>query len=459
MKKPSIAKGTRDFNAQTLYKRRFILQTIQKQFEIYGFEPLETPSFEQLDTLLGKYGEEGDQLIFKILNNGLDHPNKQDKTRKALEDVLEGKANTNLTERALRYDLTIPFARYVAMNHHNLILPFKRYQMQNVWRADRPQRGRYREFMQCDVDIIGSDSLLHEAELLSIYSRVFKNLNIPEISILVNNRKILAGLAESINAKDKMMEMTIAIDKLDKIQWEGVEKELQNASFSEEQIQKIHAFIQVKNKSNAELLEDMESELKDSQIGLEGLQELRETLKYTEHLCDSEAYNNIKIQFSLARGLNYYTGFIVEVATSAVKMGSIGGGGRYDDLTGLFGLKNMSGVGISFGIDRIYDVMEELDLFPKTIQNGVQVLFLNMEELAIPKILETMQALRNKNIATELYPQARKMGQQMKYADRKEIPYVIIIGSEEWSNQEAQIRNMQSGEQQLVAIKDIEKEF
>lgn len=271
MKKPSIAKGTRDFNAQTLYKRRFILQTIQKQFEIYGFEPLETPSFEQLDTLLGKYGEEGDQLIFKILNNGLDHPNKQDKTRKALEDVLEGKANTNLTERALRYDLTIPFARYVAMNHHNLILPFKRYQMQNVWRADRPQRGRYREFMQCDVDIIGSDSLLHEAELLSIYSRVFKNLNIPEISILVNNRKILAGLAESINAKDKMMEMTIAIDKLDKIQWEGVEKELQNASFSEEQIQKIHAFIQVKNKSNAELLEDMESELKDSQIGLEGL--------------------------------------------------------------------------------------------------------------------------------------------------------------------------------------------
>ncbi|HLS70933.1 MAG TPA: histidine--tRNA ligase [Chitinophagaceae bacterium] len=459
MKKPSIAKGTRDFNAQTLFKRRYILNTIQKQFEIYGFEPLETPSFEQLETLLGKYGEEGDQLIFKILNNGLDHPNKQEKTREALEDILIGKANTNLTERALRYDLTIPFARYVAMNHHNLIMPFKRYQMQNVWRADRPQRGRYREFMQCDVDIIGSDSLLHEAELLSIYSRVFNNLNIPEISILINNRKILAGLAESINATDKMMEMTIAIDKLDKIQWDGVEKELQNAAFNKEQIQKIQAFIQIQNKDNTQLLEEMEEELKHSKIGQEGIKELRETLKYTKHLCDSEEYNNIKIQFSLARGLNYYTGFIVEVATSAVKMGSIGGGGRYDDLTGLFGLKGMSGVGISFGIDRIYDVMEELELFPKTIQSGVQVLFLNMEELAIPKILETMQVLRNKNIATELYPKARKMGQQMKYADKKEIPYVIIIGSDEWNNQQAQVRNMQTGEQKLIAIKDIQEEF
>src|SRR5690625_435303 len=459
MKKPSIAKGTRDFNAQTLFKRRYILNTIQKQFEIYGFEPLETPSFEQLETLLGKYGEEGDQLIFKILNNGLDHPNKQEKTREALEDILIGKANTNLTERALRYDLTIPFARYVAMNHHNLIMPFKRYQMQNVWRADRPQRGRYREFMQCDVDIIGSDSLLHEAELLSIYSRVFNNLNIPEISILINNRKILAGLAESINATDKMMEMTIAIDKLDKIQWDGVEKELQNAAINKEQIQKIQAFIQIQNKDNTQLLEEMEEELKHSKIGQEGIKELRETLKYTKHLCDSEEYNNIKIQFSLARGLNYYTGFIVEVATSAVKMGSIGGGGRYDDLTGLFGLKGMSGVGISFGIDRIYDVMEELELFPKTIQSGVQVLFLNMEELAIPKILETMQVLRNKNIATELYPKARKMGQQMKYADKKEIPYVIIIGSDEWNNQQAQVRNMQTGEQKLIAIKDIQEEF
>jgi len=459
MKKPSIAKGTRDFNAQTLFKRRYILNTIQKQFEIYGFEPLETPSFEQLETLLGKYGEEGDQLIFKILNNGLDHPNKQEKTREALEDILIGKANTNLTERALRYDLTIPFARYVAMNHHNLIMPFKRYQMQNVWRADRPQRGRYREFMQCDVDIIGSDSLLHEAELLSIYSRVFNNLNIPEISILINNRKILAGLAESINATDKMMEMTIAIDKLDKIQWDGVEKELQNAAFNKEQIQKIQAFIQIQNKDNTQLLEEMEEELKHSKIGQEGIKELRETLKYTKHLCDSEEYNNIKIQFSLARGLNYYTGFIVEVATSAVKMGSIGGRGRYDDLTGLFGLKGMSGVGISFGIDRIYDVMEELELFPKTIQSGVQVLFLNMEELAIPKILETMQVLRNKNIATELYPKARKMGQQMKYADKKEIPYVIIIGSDEWNNQQAQVRNMQTGEQKLIAIKDIQEEF
>lgn len=459
MKKPSIAKGTRDFNAQTLFKRRYILNTIQKQFEIYGFEPLETPSFEQLETLLGKYGEEGDQLIFKILNNGLDHPNKQEKTREALEDILIGKANTNLTERALRYDLTIPFARYVAMNHHNLIMPFKRYQMQNVWRADRPQRGRYREFMQCDVDIIGSDSLLHEAELLSIYSRVFNNLNIPEISILINNRKILAGLAESINATDKMMEMTIAIDKLDKIQWDGVEKELQNAAFNKEQIQKIQAFIQIQNKDNTQLLEEMEEELKHSKIGQEGIKELRETLKYTKHLCDSEEYNNIKIQFSLARGLNYYTGFIVEVATSAVKMDSIGGGGRYDDLTGLFGLKGMSGVGISFGIDRIYDVMEELELFPKTIQSGVQVLFLNMEELAIPKILETMQVLRNKNIATELYPKARKMGQQMKYADKKEIPYVIIIGSDEWNNQQAQVRNMQTGEQKLIAIKDIQEEF
>ncbi|HZH88858.1 MAG TPA: histidine--tRNA ligase [Chitinophagaceae bacterium] len=460
MKKPNLAKGTRDFNATTLYKRRYILNTIQSYFENYGFEPLETPSFEQLETLTGKYGEEGDQLIFKILNNGLDHPSKHDKSRKALEEVLKGKSNTDLTERALRYDLTIPFARYVVMNHNDLVMPYKRYQMQPVWRADRPQKGRYREFMQCDADVIGSDSLIHEAELLSVYAKVFKALAIPEINILVNNRKVLSGLAEKIKAEDKMMDMTIAIDKLDKIGWDGVKKELTAKDFDENQVQTIQEFIAIQSEDNQEVLAQMEAFLSGTENGQKGIEELKEVMKYVGYLTSKEEMSTIKIQFSLARGLNYYTGFIVEVMTTAVKMGSIAGGGRYDDLTGLFGLKNMSGVGISFGIDRIYDVLEELDLFPPSLtQGGVQVLFLYLEEEALPIIFEQMQLLRAQGISAELYARKAKMGNQMKFADRKQIGNVVIIGSQELQANQAQIRNMKSGEQTSVSLDSIASFF
>lgn len=456
MKKPNLAKGTRDFNATTLYKRRYILDTIQSYFENYGFEPLETPSFEQLETLTGKYGEEGDQLIFKILNNGLDHPSKHEKSRKALEEVLKGRSNTDLTERALRYDLTIPFARYVVMNHNDLVMPYKRYQMQPVWRADRPQKGRYREFMQCDADVIGSDSLIHEAELLSVYAKVFKALAIPEINILVNNRKVLTGLAEKIKAEDKMMDMTIAIDKLDKVGWEGVEKELANKGFDENQMQTIQDFLAIQSEDNQEVLAQMEAFLSGTENGQQGIEELKEVMKYVGYLTTKEEMSTIKIQFSLARGLNYYTGFIVEVMTTAVKMGSIAGGGRYDDLTGLFGLKNMSGVGISFGIDRIYDVLEELNLFPASLtQGGVQVLFLYLEEEALPIIFEQMQLLRAQGISAELHAKKAKMGNQMKYADRKQISNVVIIGSQELAAKQAQIRNMKSGDQATVSLDSI----
>lgn len=460
MKKPNLAKGTRDFNATTLYKRRYILDTIQSYFENYGFEPLETPSFEQLETLTGKYGEEGDQLIFKILNNGLDHPSKHEISRKALEEVLKGRSNTDLTERALRYDLTIPFARYVVMNHNDLVMPYKRYQMQPVWRADRPQKGRYREFMQCDADVIGSDSLIHEAELLSVYAKVFKALAIPEINILVNNRKVLTGLAEKIKAEDKMMDMTIAIDKLDKIGWDGVKKELTAKDFDENQVQTIQEFIAIQSEDNQEVLAQMEAFLSGTENGQKGIEELKEVMKYVGYLTSKEEMSTIKIQFSLARGLNYYTGFIVEVMTTAVKMGSIAGGGRYDDLTGLFGLKNMSGVGISFGIDRIYDVLEELDLFPPSLtQGGVQVLFLYLEEEALPIIFEQMQLLRAQGISAELYARKAKMGNQMKFADRKQIGNVVIIGSQELQANQAQIRNMKSGEQTSVSLDSIASFF
>lgn len=459
MSKPSLVRGTRDFNAATLYKRRYILNTIQEHFEAYGFEPLETPSMENLNTLMGKYGEEGDQLIFKVLNNGLDNPNKFESAKEGLEEVMQGRSSTLLTERALRYDLTIPFARFVVMNHHDLPMPYKRYQMQSVWRADRPQKGRYREFMQCDVDVIGSDSLIHEAELMSIYTRVFKALAIPEIHIYVNNRKILTGLAEVIEAPEQMMDMTVAIDKLDKIAWEGVEKELSAKGFSAEQIGKIQTFLNIKDKDNATLLEEMAAFLTGSETGLKGIEELKESLKYFELLASEEEQKMLKVSFSLARGLSYYTGFIVEVVTKAVKMGSIAGGGRYDDLTGLFGLKNMSGVGVSFGIDRIYDVMEELELFPNYVQKGVKVLFLNLEENALSLSMKTMQELRSMGLSSEIYPKAVRMGNQMKYADRKQVAYVVIIGSQELEEGKAQIRNMQSGDQEMVGFDEIVNYF
>lgn len=434
--KPRVFKGARDFLPEQMLHREHIMNIMRKTFKKYGFAPLETPAIEYLNVLSGKYGDEADKLIYRLNYK----PGTKD-------------------EAALHYDLTVPFSRVVAMNP-NLPLPFKRYQMQPVWRADRPQKGRYREFMQCDADVIGSDSLIHEAELLSVYAKVFKALAIPEINILVNNRKVLSGLAEKIKAEDKMMDMTIAIDKLDKIGWDGVKKELTAKDFDENQVQTIQEFIAIQSEDNQEVLAQMEAFLSGTENGQKGIEELKEVMKYVGCLTSKEEMSTIKIQFSLARGLNYYTGFIVEVMTTAVKMGSIAGGGRYDDLTGLFGLKNMSGVGISFGIDRIYDVLEELDLFPPSLtQGGVQVLFLYLEEEALPIIFEQMQLLRAQGISAELYARKAKMGNQMKFADRKQIGNVVIIGSQELQANQAQIRNMKSGEQTSVSLDSIASFF
>ncbi|MCC6186622.1 MAG: histidine--tRNA ligase, partial [Chitinophagaceae bacterium] len=363
MSKPSVPQGTRDLSPEVVRKRQYLLNTLRNIFENCGFQPIETPSMENLNTLMGKYGEEGDRLIFKILNNGLNDPNKHDKTRTALENVLQGRNDANLTERALRYDLTIPFARYVVMHQNELSFPFRRYQMQPVWRADRPQKGRYREFWQCDCDIVGSNSLINEAELLYIYREAFFQLAIPSIVVRVNSRKVLTGIAQYCNAADKLVDITTAIYKLDKVGMDGVQKELNERGLSNEQIEDVLRLINIIE------LDNLENEFAQKNIteGLAGIGELRHTLAYHQSLAKNEWTNSkIKIDFTLARGLSYYTGIIVEVNCNdeQVKMGSIGGGGRYDDLTGLFGLKNLSGVGVSFGIDRIYDVMEQLSLFP-----------------------------------------------------------------------------------------------
>ncbi len=449
--KPSIPQGTRDFGPAEVRRRQYILQSIKSVFERYGYQPLETPSMEQLDTLMGKYGEEGDRLIFKILNNGLNDPKNQDKARTGFQQVLAGKSSTLLTERALRYDLTIPFARYVAMRQHELAFPFKRYQMQPVWRADRPQRGRYREFWQCDADVVGSTALLHEAELLCIYQQAFQHLQVPGISIKVNNRKILAGLAECCGASHHLTDITIAIDKLDKIGWEKVAGELAQRGLEDEQIQFISAYLTISG-SNEEQLEQLETLLKGSSLALQGITELKAILDYHRQLYQEEWESKVRIDFTLARGLNYYTGFIVEVSTDAVLMGSIGGGGRYDDLTGLFGLKGMSGVGISFGIDRIYDVMEALQLFPNALKSATKILFVQIDPEAEPLIFQYLNKLRQAGIAAEYYADKAKFDKQMKYADKRNVPYVGIIGSTELSRELINIKNMETGEQREMNI-------
>ena len=367
--KPSIPQGTRDFSAEVVVKRNYIFNIIKTQFELFGFEPLETPAFENVETLMGKYGDEGDKLIFKILNNGLDLDEKKAKAREDFETVLQGKNVKGITERALKYDLTIPFARYVAMNHGKLTFPLKRYQIQPVWRADRPQRGRYREFYQCDVDIVGSQSLFNELELIQIYQNVFQALNV-KVSICINNRKILAALAELVGGAENMMNITIAIDKLDKIGIDKVNEELSSRGLNTAAIEKINQYLQIaqSNLSNDEIIEQLQNMFLHSDLGKNGIEELSYILKNIE---------NVEIDVTLARGLNYYTGTILEVKPVDVKIGSIGGGGRYDDLTGLFGLKDMPGVGISFGVDRIYDVVEELNLFPENLSTSVDVILLN----------------------------------------------------------------------------------
>jgi len=452
MSKPSIPQGTRDFTPEIVRKRQYILNILRDIFETCGFQPIETPSMENLGTLMGKYGDEGDRLIFKILNNGLNDPAKAEKTRGALENVLQGKNDPNLTERALRYDLTIPFARYVVMHQNELALPFRRYQMQPVWRADRPQKGRYREFWQCDCDIVGTNSLINEAELLYIYREAFFKLGIPGIVVRVNSRKVLSGIAEYCNAADKLVDITTAIDKLDKVGTEGVIKELNERGLEAQQVADIMRLI-----GSAGQLDALEQAFaaKNIETGIAGIRELRETLAFHQQL-ENPGWNNsvIEVDFTLARGLSYYTGVIVEVncRDERVQMGSIGGGGRYDDLTGLFGLKNLSGVGVSFGIDRIYDVIEQLQLFPQDVATGTKVLLVNSGGENQRYALQVLAQLRNAHIAAELYPEPVKFDKQMKYADKRAIPYVIIAGDDERAQQKVSLKNFSTGSQVLVDL-------
>jgi histidyl-tRNA synthetase len=442
--KATLPQGTRDFSAEVVRKRNYIFNTIRSVFELYGFQPLETPAMENMETLMGKYGEEGDKLIFKILNNGLDNPVKHLQAQQDFEKVLEGKNTKGLTERALRYDLTIPFARYVAMNFGQLTLPFKRYQIQPVWRADRPQKGRYREFYQCDADVVGSNSLLNEAELTSIYSTVFKKLGI-DVEIRINSRKILAALAELCGGADKMMDITIAIDKLDKIGMEKVKEELSQRGLDAGQISGIENYLLISG-TNKEKIHALQNLIGGIETGKKGIEEIQFLLSFLPESVTSQ----LSTDFTLARGLNYYTGIIFEVKAKGVQMGSIGGGGRYDDLTGLFGVPNVPGVGVSFGVDRIYDVMEELKLFPETVQTGTKVLFFNLGEAESKTAFGLMQQLRDKGTTSEIFHENAKFDKQFKYADKKGIAYAVIIGSKELEEGTCVIKDLKKGEQKTI---------
>lgn len=459
--KPSIPQGTRDFSPEVVRKRQYILNTLRTIFELYGFQPLETPSMENLTTLMGKYGEEGDRLIFKVLNNGLHQ--REGKKREELElewnkIISKSYSSPVVTERALRYDLTIPFARYVAMNHNDLALPFRRYQMQPVWRADSPQRGRYREFWQCDCDVVGSNSLLNEAELLCIYQSAFHELKLPQVTVKINSRKLLAALAEVCGAPEQMMEITIALDKLDKIGWTGVATELTSRGIADAGIAAIEKIIAIKGTNEAQL-EALDAVLGTTETGKAGIEELKKTLSYHKALADTSWDSQVVIDISLARGLNYYTGVIVEVTTGAVKMGSIGGGGRYDDLTGLFGVKGISGVGISFGIDRIYDVLTELNLFPDMLRSGTKVLLVNFGGDDEAYAMQVLQQLRKNDITAELYPEAAKFEKQMKYANKRNLPFVIIVGEKERLEQKVSLKNFTTGAQQLLSLEEAIKQL
>jgi histidyl-tRNA synthetase len=461
MSKPSIPQGTRDFGPDVVRKRAFIFNTIRSVFELYGFLPIETPAMENLETLMGKYGDEGDKLIFKILNNGLDNPNKEEQIREDFEKILKGKNNKGITERALKYDLTIPFARYVAMNHGQLTFPFKRYQVQPVWRADRPQKGRYREFYQCDADIVGSNSLLNEVEFVNLYTDVFSKLGIAGCELRINSRKILAALAEVCGGADKLTDITIAIDKLDKIGLEKVKEELSERGLTKEQILIIEKYLGIEG-SNESKLTSIKEIIQDIEDGKKGISELEFILnmindqRAKDENANAGTITSLIIDFTLARGLNYYTGIIFEAkAPASVKIGSIGGGGRYDDLTGLFGVPNIPGVGISFGVDRIYDVMEELQLFPSKVEQGTRVLFFNTGLEESKKAYELLAGLRKSGVAAELFHEQAKFDKQFKYAEKKQIPFIIIIGSKELEEKAFMIKDLRSGEQRSVPFSDI----
>ena len=439
--KPSIPKGTRDFSPEEMMRRTYIFDTIKSVFRLFGYAPLETPSMENLSTLLGKYGDEGDKLLFKILNSG-------DYGAKLSEEEL--RQASKISEKGLRYDLTVPFARYVVQHQNEIVFPFKRYQIQPVWRADRPQKGRYREFYQCDVDVIGSKSLLSEVELVDIVARVFSKLGI-SVTLKMNNRKILFGIAESIGHADKMIDITVAIDKLDKIGLDNVKAELRERGIDDESIAKLQPILELSG-TNAEKLEKLESVIGASETGKLGIEEMRTIFDGVEKLGINLTP---ELDLSLARGLNYYTGAIFEVKANDYQIGSISGGGRYDDLTGIFGMPGMSGVGISFGADRIYDVMLGLNLFPAELACSTKVLFANLGEAEQAASMSLVSKLRDKGIATEIYPDMGKMKKQMEYANRRGIPYVVIIGSNELERGVVTLKNMQSGEQQELSFDEL----
>lgn len=448
MQKPSIPQGTRDFNEVVIRKRNYIFSTIRNVFEIYAFQPLETPAFENLETLMGKYGEEGDKLIFKILNNGINNPKNIEKSKAGFEKALEGKNSTDLTERALKYDLTIPFARYVAMNHGRLTFPYKRYQIQPVWRADRPQKGRYREFTQCDADVVGSNSLYNEIEFVNIYHAVFTQFRLTEYELRINNRKILTALAKRCGGSEKLTDITIAIDKLDKIGLGKVKEELTERGLNNEQITIIESYLSIQG-TNDEKMVLIKQLLGDIKIGIQGINELEFVLKNNQN-------KNVIIDFTLARGLNYYTGIIFEAkAPASVKMGSIGGGGRYDNLTELFGVPDIPGVGISFGVDRIYDVLEELNLFPEDISKSVKTIFFNMGDIESAFAFNIMQQLRQKGVSCEMYHEFVKINKQFSYAEKKGIEYAIIIGSKEIEQNYCVIKNLTTGTQEVVVLEKL----
>lgn len=450
MAKPTVSlpQGTRDFGPDIVRKRQYIFTTIRTVFELYGFQPLETPAMENLETLMGKYGEEGDKLIFKILNNGLDK--KEQQAREEFEKILQGRSTKGITERALKYDLTIPFARYVAMNHGQLSFPFKRYQIQPVWRADKPQKGRYREFYQCDADVVGSTSLLNEVELVTLYAEVFNRLGIA-VDIKINSRKILAALAEVCGGQEKMIAITVAIDKLDKIGLAKVEAELSEKGLDQDQVSIIRQYLEIAG-TNKEKLAQLKELLGKTETGEAGIRELEFVLDYFDPSMQAPP---LLIDFTLARGLNYYTGIILEIKARDTQMGSIGGGGRYDDLTGLFGVPGIPGVGISFGVDRIYDVMEELQLFPAGVQVGSQVLFFNLGEQESKTAFTLLQQLRAGNIRAELYHENSKFDKQFKYAEKKNIPYIVIIGTKELAEKTCVIKDLRDGKQINLPLEEL----
>ena len=451
MQKPSIPKGTRDFTPQEMANRNYIFNTIKDVFRLYGFQQIETPAMENLSTLMGKYGEEGDKLLFKILNSG-------DFISGATDDELLGRNSAKLTskfsEKGLRYDLTVPFARFVVQNRDKISFPFKRYQIQPVWRADRPQKGRYREFYQCDVDVVGSDSLLNELELIQIVDEVYRWLKI-NVVVKINNRKILSGIAEIIGEAEKITDITVAIDKMDKIGLEKVNDEIASKGISEEAIAKLQPILKLSG-TNAQKLIELKTVLASSEVGLKGVAELETIFGLCEAM---NVQTQIDLDLTLARGLNYYTGAIFEVKALDVEMGSITGGGRYDNLTGVFGMEGVSGVGISFGADRIYDVLNQLELYPETSLENTQILFVSFGEKELMYCLPWLSALRAIGVNTEIYPEPAKMKKQMSYADNKRIPFVAIVGETEMNSGKVMLKNMKTGDQSLLSLEELIEMF